>query len=74
VYCFTVLAVPQRFQAGQSRTSGVSPLRMFMATAPPREKPTMTSGSGLSNSSWAILTASAKSSSGTAGLMTSWPF
>ena len=41
---FTVLAVPHRFHAGHNKTNGVSPLSMFMATAPPRELPTTTSG------------------------------
>ena len=35
---FTVLAVPYFFQAGQSRTSLASPLSMFIATAPPRDR------------------------------------
>ena len=55
---FTVLAVPHFFQAGQSRTSRASPLLMFIATAPPRDEPTTTCGWCLSNSAWAILTAS----------------
>jgi hypothetical protein len=38
------VAVPQFFHAGQSRTSGVFPLSMFKATAPPRDEPTITSG------------------------------
>ena len=33
---FTVLAVPHRFHAGQRRTTGVSPVSMFVATDPPR--------------------------------------
>lgn len=41
---FTLRAVPQRFQAGHRRTSGVLPESMFMATAPPRDEPTTTSG------------------------------
>jgi hypothetical protein len=69
----TVLVDPHFFQAGQSRTSFASPLRMFIATAPPREEPTTTWGWSRSNSPWAILTASMKSSSGSFGLMTSWP-
>ena len=44
MFGFTVVAVPHVFQAGQSSTSGVSPLSMFIATAPPRELPTTTSG------------------------------
>ena len=40
---FTVIAVPHRFQAGQSRTSGVEPALMFIATAPPLDEPTTTS-------------------------------
>src|SRR5208282_2543438 len=70
---FTVLAIPNFFQAGQRRTSRASRLMMFRATAPPREEPTITWGWCLSNSSWAILMASANSSSGSFGLMTSWP-
>ena len=70
---FTVLAVPHFFHAGQSRTSRASPLLMFIATAPPLDEPTTTWGWCLSNSAWAILTASSKSSSGSFGLMTSWP-
>ena len=62
--------VPHLFQAGQSRTSFASPLLMFMATAPPLDEPTTTAGWCLSNSAWAILTASPKSSSGSFGLMT----
>ena len=61
---FTVLAVPYFFQAGQSSTSFASPLSMFMATAPPRLDPTTTWGWCLSNSAWAMRTASAKSSCG----------
>ena len=40
----TVVAVPHRFHAGQSRTNGVEPVLMFIATAPPRLEPTTTSG------------------------------
>src|SRR5262245_11364371 len=40
----------------------------------PRLGPTTTSGWCLSNSAWAILTASLKSSSRSFGLMTSWPW
>ena len=46
---------------------------MFMATAPPLDDPTTTAGRYLSNSAWAILTASSKSSSGSFGLITSCP-
>ena len=70
---FTVLAAPHVFQPGQSRTSLAEPLLMFMATAPPRDEPTTTWGWCLSNSAWAMRTASSKSSSGSCGLMTSWP-
>jgi hypothetical protein len=35
VFGFTVVAVPHRFQAGQRRTRGVSPLSMFIATVGP---------------------------------------
>ena len=69
----TVFAVPHFFQPGHIRTSFASPMLMFMATAPPRDKPTTTWGRCLSNSACAMRTASAKSSSGSAGLMTSWP-
>jgi hypothetical protein len=62
---------PYLFQAGQSRTSGVSPLSRFMATAPPRDEPTTTAGWYRSNSAWAMRTASSKSSSGSVGSMTS---
>ena len=55
---FTVLAVPYFFQAGQSSTSRASPILMFIATAPPLDEPTTTCGWCLSNSAWAILTAS----------------
>ena len=71
---FTVVAVPHRFHAGQSNTSVVEPESMFIATAPPRLEPTTTSGRCLSNSDLAILMAASKSSSGNAGLMTSWPW
>ena len=71
---FTVFAVPHFFHAGQRRTNwALLLLRIFMATAPPREEPTITCGWCLSNSCWAIFTASWKSSSGSFGLMTSWP-
>ena len=70
---FTVRTVPQFFQAGQSSTSGVPPARTFIATAPPRDDPTMTCGRPWSYSDCAIRTASAKSSSGSAGLNTSCP-
>ena len=58
---FTVVAVPHRFHAGQSSTSGVLPDLMFMATAPPRLNRQHTSGFPRSNSAWAILTALSKS-------------
>ena len=70
----TVVAVPHRFQAGQSSTSGVEPELMFMATAPPRLEPTTTSGWFRSNSAWAVRTALSKSSSDKAGFSTSWPW
>src|SRR5262249_4242355 len=54
----TVLAVPHFFPAGPSSTSRTSPLWMFMATAPPLDEPTTTSGWCLSNSAWAVWTAS----------------
>jgi hypothetical protein len=41
---WTDVAAPHRFHAGASRTKGVSPLSMFMATAPPLLLPTITSG------------------------------
>ncbi len=41
---FTLVAVPQVFYAGQSRTSGVVLESIFIATALPRELPTTTSG------------------------------
>jgi hypothetical protein len=44
VFGLTVFAVPQFFKAGHKRMSGVSPLSMFMATAPPRELLTIASG------------------------------
>src|SRR5262245_66499210 len=44
-----------------------------MATPAPLDEPTTTAGWCLSNSAWAILTASLKSSSGNFGLITSWP-
>ena len=49
---FTVVAVPNRFHAGQSRTSGIKSISRFMATAPPRLEPTTTSGRCWSNSAW----------------------
>ena len=58
------------FHAGQSRTNGVSPLSMFIATAPPRLEPTTTSGWPWSYSAWAMATAASKSSSGRAGFRT----
>ena len=64
VFGFTVVADPHFFQAGTSKTSGVSLDSMFMATAPPREIPTITSGWCWSYSAWAIRTDSSKSSSG----------
>ena len=67
----TVLTVPHRFQAGQSSTIGVEPASRFIATAPPREDPTITSGRCRSYSAWAVRTAASKSSSSSAGLMTS---
>src|SRR5277367_1240804 len=67
---FTVLTAAHFFQAGQSKTSRAPPLLMFIAPAPPRDEPTTTCGWCLSNSSWAILTASLKPSSGNFGLMT----
>jgi hypothetical protein len=69
----TILTVPHFFHAGQSSTSFAEPLLMFMATAPPRLDPTTTWGRCRSNSVWAMRTASLKSSSGSLGLMTSWP-
>lgn len=71
VSAFTVLTVPYFFHAGQSSTSLASPLSMFMATAPPRLDPTTTCDRCVSNSAWAVRTASAKSSSSRAGLTTS---
>jgi len=41
---FTVFAVTRFFHAGQSRTSLVEPLLMFIATAPPLDEPTTASG------------------------------
>src|SRR6516225_7402606 len=55
---FTDLAVTCFLQAGQSRTSLAFPPLMFMATAPPRLEPTTAGGRCLSNSAWAIFTAS----------------
>ena len=69
----TVLAVPQRFQAGQSRTSGVEPESRFMATAPPREEPTITSGPMAVVLGLGGADGRSKSSSSRAGLTTSWP-
>ena len=69
----TVLAVPHLFQPGLRRTSLAEPLFMLMATVPPLDWPTITCGWCLSNSSWAMRTASSKSSSGSLGWMTSWP-
>jgi hypothetical protein len=40
----TLETFPHRFQAGQSKTIGGEPDSMFIATAPPREEPTITSG------------------------------
>jgi hypothetical protein len=70
----TVLTVPQRFHAGHNSTSRAVPLWMFMATAPPRELPTTTSGWCWSKASWAVRTAAWKSSSSSAGLMTVCPW
>ena len=52
-----ILVIPQRFHAGQRSTSGVSPLAMFIATAPPRDEPTTTSGRCRSYSACAMRTA-----------------
>ena len=70
----TVFAVPHRFHVGHIRPSGVEPASMFIATAPPRLEPTMTSGRRWSNSAWAMRTAASKSLSGEAGFRTSWPW
>jgi hypothetical protein len=58
VPAFTVFAVPHFLDAGHRRMSRAPPLSRFMATAPPRDEPTITLGWCLSNSVWAILTAS----------------
>ncbi len=71
---FTVFAVPHCFHAGHKRTSGVSLESIFMATAPPRDEPTITSGWCWLYSASAMRTAASKSSSGSAGLRTSWPW
>ena len=68
-----VLAVPHFFHAGQSSTTAAPSEWIFMATAPPRDEPTTTSGRCLSNSACAIRPASVKSSSGRAGLNTNCP-
>jgi len=49
-FFLTAAAFPHRFHAGASKIIGVSPLSMFIATAPPLELPTITSGR---NSSYA---------------------
>ena len=62
-----------RFHVGQkAQRRGTA--SMFIATAPPRLEPTMTSGRRWSNSAWAMRTAASKSSSGEAGFRTSWPW
>ena len=67
-------ARPHFFQAGHSRTKGMSPLCMLIAMAPPREEPTMTSGEDERHSDSAIWIACSNASSGREGLVTWCPF